>query len=63
MVVPAGATGKVYVPAANAAAVNEIGSGRPILAGRAPGVRLIGVEEDRVVYEVGSGRYQFRVKR
>jgi hypothetical protein len=32
-----------------------------VAADRAESVRLVGVEGDRVVYEVGSGRYRFRV--
>jgi len=59
--VPAGATGKVYVPAPSASVVSEVGAGRAIAAGSAAGVRLVGTENGRVVYEVGSGRYQFRV--
>jgi hypothetical protein len=41
--------------------VSELGAGRAIAAGSAAGVRYVGVEGGRVVYEVGSGRYQFRV--
>jgi alpha-L-rhamnosidase len=59
--VPANATGRVAVPARHATDVTEIGSGRSVIAARAPSVALVGVEGDRVVYEVGSGRYQFRV--
>jgi alpha-L-rhamnosidase len=59
--VPAGATGKVYVPAPSARVVSEVGSGRAIAAASAAFVRYAGVEGGRVVYEVGSGRYQFRV--
>ena len=59
--VPAGATGRVYVPAPSARVVSEVGAGRAIAAGSASGVRYVGVEAGRVVYEVGSGRYQFRV--
>ncbi len=59
--VPAGATGKVYVPAPSARVVSEVGAGRAIAAASAAGVRYVGVEGGRVVYEVGSGRYQFRV--
>jgi alpha-L-rhamnosidase len=59
--VPPTATGRVYVPASRPESVAEIGSGRPVTAAEAPSVALLGVEGDRVVYEVGSGRYQFRV--
>ena len=60
--VPPTATGRVYVPASSAAAVTEIGAGR-VPAERAEGVRLVGVEDGRVVLDVGSGRYRFRVAR
>jgi alpha-L-rhamnosidase len=59
--VPPNATGRVYVPARSAAVVTEIGSGVALGADKAPSVTLVGVEGDRVVYDVGSGRYQFRV--
>jgi alpha-L-rhamnosidase len=59
--VPAGSTGRVYVPAPSARVVSEVGGGRAIAAASAQGVRYVGVEMGRVVYEVGSGRYQFRV--
>jgi alpha-L-rhamnosidase len=61
--VPPSATGRVYVPAPGPQAVTEDGSGRALPAGRAPVVRLVGVEGDRVVYEVGSGTYRFHVAR
>jgi alpha-L-rhamnosidase len=62
--VPPNATGVVYVPAASAAAVTEVGSGRALPAASAPSVRLVraAAERGRVVYEVGSGHYQFRVR-
>jgi len=60
--VPPTATGRVYVPASSASAVTEIGAGRAP-AERAQGVRLVGVEGGRVVLDVGSGRYRFRVAR
>jgi hypothetical protein len=59
--VPANATGRVYVPAHRPEAVTEAGAGKAVAAAEAASVRLVGVEGDRVVYEVGSGRYQFRV--
>jgi alpha-L-rhamnosidase len=61
--VPATATGRVYVPAPGPGAVTEIGGGASVAADRAPGVTLRGTEGDRVVYEVGSGDYRFRVSR
>jgi len=60
--VPPNATGVVYVPASSGAIVTEIGGGRSVLAARAPGVRLLRTEPGRVVFEVGSGHYQFRVR-
>ena len=60
--VPPNATGEVHVPAAGAARVTEGGSGRELPAARAPSVRLLRAEPGRVVYEVGSGRYRFRVR-
>ncbi|HEX7981815.1 MAG TPA: alpha-L-rhamnosidase C-terminal domain-containing protein, partial [Gemmatimonadaceae bacterium] len=62
VIVPATSTARIYVPAVNAAAVREIGSG-DVAAERATGVKLVGVEGERVVYDVGSGRYQFRIAR
>jgi hypothetical protein len=59
--VPANATGRVYVPAPRPEAVTEGAGGTSVAAAQAPSVKLVGVEGDRVVYEVGSGRYQFRV--
>ena len=59
--VPANATGRVYVPASRPEAVAEVGGGRAAVAAEAASVNLVGVEGDRVVYEVGSGSYQFRV--
>jgi alpha-L-rhamnosidase len=60
--VPTGATGLVYVPASSAASVTEIAGGSAVLAERARGVRLVRTEQGRVLYEVGSGVYQFRVR-
>jgi alpha-L-rhamnosidase len=59
--VPPTATGRVYVPAPNAAAVTELGDAGPTRADQAAGITLVGVEGDRVVYDVGSGFYRFRV--
>ena len=63
VVVPPTTTARIYVPAAHGAAVTEIGEGRRVPAERATGVALVGVQGDRVVYDVGSGRYRFRVAR
>ena len=59
--VPPNATGRVYVPASNSQAVTESGKGKAVVADKADSVKFIGVEGGRVVYEVGSGRYQFRI--
>ncbi|MFL6331968.1 MAG: family 78 glycoside hydrolase catalytic domain [Pyrinomonadaceae bacterium] len=59
--VPPNATGRVYVPAPSPQVVTEVGRGKASIADRADSVKLVGVEGGRVVYEVGSGRYQFRV--
>jgi hypothetical protein len=61
MTVPANATGRVYVPATDPKAVTETGNGKVVPAERAASVKLIGIEGNRVVYEVGSGRYHFWV--
>jgi alpha-L-rhamnosidase len=61
VVVPPTTTARIYLPAANAASVTEIGERRGVPAERATGVALVGVQGDRVVYDVGSGRYRFRV--
>ena len=61
VVVPANSTGRVYVPAHRPEAVTEAGAGKAVVAAEAASVQLVGVEGDRVVYDVGSGRYQFRV--
>jgi alpha-L-rhamnosidase len=59
--VPPTATGVVHVPAASPDLVIERGGGRAVRADAAEGVRLLRVESGRVVYEVGSGAYTFRV--
>ncbi|MBV8859035.1 MAG: family 78 glycoside hydrolase catalytic domain [Acidobacteria bacterium] len=59
--VPPNATGRVYVPAPSPQAVTETGKGKAVPAEKADSVKLFGVEGGRVVYEVGSGSYQFRV--
>jgi len=56
--IPANTKARVYVPCANEKWVKE--SGKP--AKKAKGVRLIQMESNRVVYEVGSGTYQFVVE-
>lgn len=61
LTVPAGSSGVVHVPGRDAGSVTESGQGAAVPADEADGVRLVGVEDDRVVYEVGSGEYVFRV--
>lgn len=60
--VPPTATGLVYVPAAGGQAVDEIASGVATPAARAAGVTARGRAGDRLVYEVASGAYRFRVR-
>jgi alpha-L-rhamnosidase len=61
VIVPPNATGRIYVPAPNPQAVIEAGNGKAVIAEKANSVRFIGIEGGRIVYEVGSGHYQFRV--
>lgn len=53
--IPANTTATVFVPARDAAAVQESG----VAAAEASGVRLLRREEDRMVYAVESGKYEF----
>jgi alpha-L-rhamnosidase len=57
--IPANTTARVYVPGSDAGKIGETGSGQALLAKYAPGVTLVGVEQDAVVFEVGSGSYTF----
>jgi alpha-L-rhamnosidase len=59
--VPPNATGRVHVPAPGPQAVTEVGTGQVVAADKAASVKLVGGEGSRVVYDVGSGRYSFRV--
>lgn len=63
IVVPPNARGLVYVPATRPELVTESASGRAVPAAVADGVRLVGRQGDSVVFEVGSGRYQFGIAR
>ncbi|MBT7066787.1 MAG: family 78 glycoside hydrolase catalytic domain [Verrucomicrobia bacterium] len=56
--VPANSTANVYFPASHPRVVSE--SGKP--AAKANGVTFLRMENGRVVYEVGSGRYHFECK-
>jgi alpha-L-rhamnosidase len=60
--VPPNAEGRVLVPAPSPDSVAETLGGSAVAAARAPAVTFMGVEGGRVVYEVGSGRYRFRVQ-
>ena len=51
VMVPPNARARVYVPATKQAEVTVVNDA----------VKFVGVDGDRVIYEVGSGRYRFRV--
>ncbi|MFH1719375.1 MAG: alpha-L-rhamnosidase C-terminal domain-containing protein, partial [Planctomycetota bacterium] len=53
--IPANTTATVYVPAGSLDSVTE--SGRP--AAKAEAVSFLRMDQDRAVFAVGSGRYQF----
>ena len=55
VVVPVNTTATIYVPAGDAASVNE--SGQP--AAQRPGVKYLRMESGTAVYEIGSGTYHF----
>jgi alpha-L-rhamnosidase len=52
--IPPGSSARVYVPALDRKSVKEI-------ADSLKSAEFVGVEPGRVVYEIGSGNYQFRV--
>ena len=54
--VPPNAHARVYLPAVKRENVIEIGKGRPDAS------KFVRVEGDRVVYDIGSGHYQFFVR-
>jgi alpha-L-rhamnosidase len=56
--IPAGTTALVYIPATKAAEVTE----SDVPAAEARGVRLLGKENDALVFEIQSGRYAFAGK-
>ena len=56
--IPANTTATVFLPAQDASEVFE--SGRR--AAKAPGVRFLRQENNRAVYEIGAGKYQFTVE-
>jgi alpha-L-rhamnosidase len=57
--IPIGATATVYVPAADSAKVTE--GGKP--AAKATGVKFLRQGDGAASYEVGSGKYSFRLSR
>ena len=61
--VPPTAVGVVHVPAAHPESLVQIDAGRGSNAGDGanPTLRLLGGTDGRVIYEVGSGTYRFRV--
>jgi alpha-L-rhamnosidase len=61
--IPANTTAKIYVPTDGTGVISETGSGKSYPAAEAPGVTLIGPEDDAIVYEVGSGEYEFKVSK
>jgi alpha-L-rhamnosidase len=63
VIVPPNASGLVYVPALSPADVAEVGQTVVRPAERAEAVELVrsDPEHGRIVYRVGSGRYEFRV--
>jgi alpha-L-rhamnosidase len=54
--IPPNSTATVFVPTKVAASVSE--SGQP--AAEAKGVKFLRMENDRAVFEVGSGSYEFQ---
>ena len=55
--IPVGSTATVYLPAPDQAKVDVTEGGKPVAD--VPGVKLIKQEKDRIIFEVGSGRYEF----
>ncbi|HTV54536.1 MAG TPA: alpha-L-rhamnosidase C-terminal domain-containing protein, partial [Terriglobia bacterium] len=53
--IPVNTVATLYVPAINTASITE--SGRPWK--EAPGIRYIGGQDGKAVFEVGSGTYRF----
>ena len=56
--IPANTTATVYIPAVDGASVLEGKKPAP----QAEGVRLIGMQDGNVIFEVGSGTYRFTSK-
>ena len=53
--IPGNTQAKIYIPAANVEDVFE----NDVLASTAEGVQFCGIDNDRAVFAVGSGRYRF----
>jgi alpha-L-rhamnosidase len=60
ILVPPNARGRIHLPPAGE--ILETGSGTSLPAAQAPGVTQAGTEPGRVVFDVGSGHYQFTLK-
>jgi alpha-L-rhamnosidase len=60
VIVPPNARGRIHLPAA--AEILETGSGTSMPAAGAPGVTQAATEAGRVIFDVGSGHYQFTLK-
>ncbi|MCD6338821.1 MAG: family 78 glycoside hydrolase catalytic domain [Verrucomicrobia bacterium] len=59
--IPVNAGALVYVPLRGAKPTQVEESGRP--AAQSAGVQFVGVEQKHAVYQVGSGKYRFEVRR
>lgn len=59
--IPANTTATVYVPASSPSSVTETGSGKAVVASKAPGVSLVRQSGDSIAYKVGGGTYTFVV--
>lgn len=57
--IPANTTATVFMPARTANSITE--GGRPVLA--AADIEVAGIEGDRIVLKIGSGRYRFQAER
>ncbi len=59
--VPANARARIHVPAPSREAVVEAGGDGPAAVGASARTVFVGEENGRMIYEVGSGHYHFRV--
>jgi len=60
--VPPNATGWVYIPAPSPELITVVEGSRAVVADQAASVKRVGVEGNRIIYEVGSGQYRFRIE-